>query len=175
MTDRTLVIMRHSKTEQSETRADIDRELTSRGREDARAAGLWLATQGIRPGIVMCSPAKRTRMTWHEIAIAYAELASEVAEEIAGGWSPDVRYVSDLYFAGIGASLDAVREAGGEAATILMIGHNPTVSGLSVRLDDTTIRPAGGLRTSGIAIHTVTVPWTDLATARMTATHTPRA
>jgi phosphohistidine phosphatase len=59
--------------------------------------------------------------------------------------------------------------------TVLVIGHNPTVSGLSLRLDDGRMRAAGGLRTGGIAVHRVGTAWSELAVADLTAEHTPRA
>jgi phosphohistidine phosphatase len=71
--------------------------------------------------------------------------------------------------------LDHIRRVDDEVETLLVIGHNPTVSGLSMRLDDARIRAAGGLRTAGIAVHRVTVPWADLTAADMTAEHTARA
>ena len=76
--------------------------------------------------------------------------------------------------AGVTAALDLIRSVADNASTILVIGHNPTMSALSYRLDDSRVRPAGGLRTSGIAVHRVNTSWADLATAPMTAEHTPR-
>ena len=71
-TARRLVIMRHAKAEQSETLPDIERALLPRGRDDAEAAGRWLASRDLIPGVVLCSPAVRTRSTWHGVAIGLA-------------------------------------------------------------------------------------------------------
>jgi phosphohistidine phosphatase len=169
MTDRVLVIMRHAKAEQSESKRDVDRALTARGRADARTAGAWLATNGIQPDSVLCSPAVRTRGTWHEVAIGLAETLAE------GVRAPAVAYDVDLYNAGVAAALDLIREVDADTTTVLVIGHNPTVSALSHRLDDTRMRAAGGLRTSGMAVHRVATPWADVAAATLTAEHTPRA
>jgi phosphohistidine phosphatase len=70
--------------------------------------------------------------------------------------------------------LEHIRLVKPAASTLLVIGHNPTVSGLSLRLDDARIRPAGGLRTAGIAVHRVDSPWLELATAQLIAEHTAR-
>lgn len=169
MSDRVLVIMRHAKAEQSESKRDYDRLLTRRGHADARAAGVWLADRGIAPDAVLCSPAARTRGTWHEVAIGQAETLTEKARAAA------VAYEADLYNAGVQAALDLIRGVDPDAGTVLVIGHNPTMSALSYRLDDTRIRAAGGLRTSGIAVHHVSTPWADVAVADLTAEHTPRA
>lgn len=167
MTTRVLVIMRHGKAEQSETKRDIDRSLTERGHHDARLAGEWLAEQGIAPDVVLSSPSHRTRETWHEVAIGMAEGDSNAA--------PTVVYDADLYFGGMKAAIEAIRGVDPKATTVLLVGHNPTVSALSQRLDDTSARELAGLRTSEIAVHAVTVGWADLASAGLTTTHLPRA
>jgi phosphohistidine phosphatase len=167
MTTRVLVIMRHGKAEQSETKRDIDRALTDRGHIDARLGGEWLAAQGIAPDLVISSPSQRTRETWHEVAIGMADGNSEA--------SPTVLYDADLYFGGLKAALEAIRGAAPDAKTVLLIGHNPTVSALSQRLDDGAARELAGLRTSEIAVHAVTTSWADCATAALTTTYLPRA
>jgi phosphohistidine phosphatase len=167
MTTRVLVIIRHGKAEQSETKPDIDRSLTERGHTDARLGGEWLASRGIAPDVVLSSPSQRTRQTWHEVAIGMADGGSEA--------SPTVVYDADLYSAGMAAAFSAIRGVDPDAKTVLLIGHNPTVSALSHRLDDTATRALAGLRTSEIAVHAVTVPWADLATADLTTIHLPRA
>jgi phosphohistidine phosphatase len=166
MTSRTLVIIRHAKAEQIATGADFNRPLTTRGRNDAAAAGAWLVAEGIAPDVIVCSPTVRTRSTWHALAIALAEGPPTPA--------PKVRYEQSLYDNGLSAALDLIQSVDPDAGTVLLIGHNPTVSALSVRLDDRSIRPAGGLRTAGIAVHDVTVPWAQCVAARLTKTHTSR-
>ncbi|HEY2794869.1 MAG TPA: histidine phosphatase family protein [Micromonosporaceae bacterium] len=164
MAARRLVIMRHGKAEQSESKRDVDRALIDRGRADARLGGDWLVEQGLAPDVVLCSPSVRTKSTWHEVAIGMAE---------AGGTaSPAVTYVRDLYDSGLAAALDCVRAVPAEATVVLLIGHNPTVSALSHRLDE---RAATALSTSGIAVHEVTDEWSTVAAAPLNATHTPRA
>lgn len=167
MAERTLVIMRHGKAEQSATKRDADRALEERGHRDAHAGGLWLAQQGIHPDLVLVSPALRTRITWHEVAVAFADAGAPV--------TPAVTYEAGLYDGGISGALDILRAVRPEAKTVLLIGHNPTVSALSQRLDDVRARPAGGLRTSGIAVHAVDADWAQLAAAPLTDEHTPRA
>src|SRR5690349_25153112 len=70
MTDRTLVLLRHAKAAHPPAMADIDRALTPRGHADAAVAGGWLTGQRLIPQVVMCSPARRTRETWHGVALA---------------------------------------------------------------------------------------------------------
>lgn len=164
---RTLVIMRHAKADQPESAGDIDRPLTTRGRADANAAGAWLAAQHIAPDLVLCSPATRTRSTWHEVAIGFSD--GPVAAH------PNVRYETDLYYSGVNAALALIRAVPADVDTVLVIGHNPTVSALSQRLDDATGRADIGLKTSGLAVHSVPGEWADLAAAPLTASHTARS
>ena len=62
--DRTLVLLRHSKSVPPESMPDFERPLSDRGRADAQAAGRYLVAQGIEADLVLCSPSKRTRETW---------------------------------------------------------------------------------------------------------------
>jgi phosphohistidine phosphatase len=167
MTSRSLVIMRHAKAEQSDSMPDTERQLTRRGRHDARAAGEWLAAQGLAPDVVLCSPATRARSTWHEVAIGVADSGIST--------SPTVDYADALAHSGVNAALDLLRGLPADVGTVLLIGHNPTVSALSARLDDASGRSTAGLRTAGIAVHTVSSAWSDLGTAQLAAAHTPRA
>lgn len=162
MTTRTLVILRHAKAEQPDGKADVDRSLTDRGRADAGAAGEWLAANGYVPDVVLSSPARRTRETWHGVAGALPS-------------APDVRYERELYHGGVEEALALVTAVGDEAGTVLVIGHNPTLSQLSALLDQST--PGADLRTAGLAVHTFDGPWQRCGPRRATLTtaHTARA
>ena len=166
MTERVLVMLRHAKAERPTGVADVDRPLTGRGHADAAAAGAWLAARGYRPDLVLCSPAKRTRQTWRAVAMAWS-----------GSADPDVRYEPDLYHGGVGEAIDLLRGVPETARTVLLVGHNPTVSMLSAVLDKEADRDGDGLRTSGIAVHVQSGEWTDCGpgSAPVTATFTARA
>ena len=166
MRQRTLVILRHAKADRPTGVADADRPLTERGHADAGAVGAWLATAGCRPDVVLCSPAKRTRQTWHGVAVA-----------LAATLTPEVRYEPDLYDAGAAQALDLIRAVPPQTRALLVIGHNPTVSLLSDALDPDAERDSDGLRTSGLAVHVLDGTWADLEPtgAALTALHTARA
>ena len=166
MTSRTLVIMRHAKAEQSETLPDVERTLLPRGRHDAEAAGRWLASRDLVPNVVLCSPAVRTRGTWHAVAIGLADSGTTVA--------PTVRYEDDLIYGGVNAALDVIRGLPSDVELALVVGHNPTMSALSARLDDRTKRERAGLPTAGIAVHAVAGTWEDLRAATLSETYVAR-
>lgn len=170
MTDRQLILLRHAKAERPDGYAtDAERPLSARGRADARAAGAWLAERGLRPDLVLCSPAVRTRQTWDGVAAALA---------LGPAANPAVDYQSSLYALGAESLLTIIGGTAPEVRTLLVIGHNPTMSVASALLD-----PEGGaeLRTAGLAVHAVPGEWTDCARpaaggalAPLTEAHTAR-
>jgi phosphohistidine phosphatase len=164
MTARTLVLLRHAKAETPGDQMDVERALTERGQADARAASQ-------APELVFCSPATRTRQTWHGVAMALAEAAPEAA-------APEVRYENGLYYGGRTEVVDLLRAVPEEIGTVLVIGHNPTVTDVSILLrpyeEDADVE---GLRTSGLAVHRVERSWaeTEPGALPLLTVHTARA
>jgi phosphohistidine phosphatase len=158
----TLVLLRHAKAGNPEGVPDVNRPLTQRGHADAAAAGAWLDQRGYTPDVVICSPARRTRQTWHGVALSLPVEAN-------------VSYPDEAYLADADDLLELVC-ASGAAGTVLLIGHNPAMSALSSRLDPDRADPEG-LRTCGLAVHESSQPWAQWreADAALTATHTARA
>jgi phosphohistidine phosphatase len=165
MTDRTLVLLRHAKAAHPEGVADLRRSLTPRGHADAADAGGWLSRQRLFPDLVICSPARRTRETWHGVALA---LGSE-ANATTVVYDPLVYEAS-----GSQGLVDLIAATDPEVSTLLVIGHNPTLSMLSSTLDPHVDE---ALRTCGIAVHRVLGPWRELSAsgAPRTTVHTARA
>jgi phosphohistidine phosphatase len=163
---RTLVILRHAKADRPVGVPDIDRPLTERGHADAAAAGAWLAARGYAPDVVLCSPSKRTRQTWHGVAMA-----------MPGTHAPEVRYEAAVYHDSVADLVGLLKGVPETARTVLLIGHNPTVSMLSVLLDRKAGRDSDGLRTSGIAVHEQDGDWSAWGpgTAALVGGATPRA
>lgn len=161
---RTLVLLRHAKAEPASGWSDVDRRLTPRGRADAGAAGAWLSTHGLRPDLVICSPARRTRQTWHGVALALPPGRREV------------RYERSLYDGSARDLLRAIATTPDEVRTVLLIGHNPAVSELSALLDPAgATADSGGLRTCGLAVHEVAGSWAECDRASQATAHTARA
>ena len=163
MTAHSLILFRHAKAEPPRTgQSDTDRRLSDRGRSDATAAGAWLRANDLFPGLVLCSPARRTRETW----------AAAVAGAAAVDEAP-VSYVPSLYSEGFDATIELLAGLPDEIGTVLVLGHNPTLSVVSAILD-----PAGngsGLRTAGLAVHAVE-SWARCGRglAPLVRAHTPR-
>jgi phosphohistidine phosphatase len=162
VTTRTLVLLRHAKADNPPAVTDIDRPLTPRGHADAAAAGAWLAHRGYAPDLVVCSPSRRTRETWHDVALAL-------------NTAPDVRYDEDVYAASADELLDLLCAVDDSSQIVLVVGHNPGLSQLSMLLDDTG--DAEGLRTAGAAVHRFDGHWVECTqgSANLVAAHTARA
>src|SRR5690348_3489430 len=160
----TLVILRHAKAERPTGGADHERPLTERGHADASLAGTWLSAHGYRPDLVVCSPARRTRQTWHGVAMA---LEQDTA--------PLVRYEPVVYEGDANEILAVLRSVDPAMHTVLLVGHNPTVSTISALLGGDSV-DSDGLRTTGLAVHEVPT-WADLrrGAAPLVASHTARS
>jgi phosphohistidine phosphatase len=165
MTERTLILLRHAKAANPAQVADRDRPLTARGHADAAAAGAWLRARGLNPALVLCSPSRRTRETWHGVQVALGEEADTTG----------VDYEPALYESGARTILGLIQETGSDVDVLMLVGHNPTVSVLSAMLDPGPDTDAD-LRTAGLAVHRVDGTWTDCVpdSAPRTATHTAR-
>ncbi|HET7397743.1 MAG TPA: histidine phosphatase family protein [Intrasporangium sp.] len=153
--EKTLVLMRHSKSVQGLAGPDHDRQLTDRGRRDAEAAGAWLREQGLVPDLVICSTAVRTRQTW--------EAACH-----GGAQAEFVEYRKNAYHGGAAAVLETIREDGGDMTTVLVVGHNPAMAELTSLLADGEGSSAAhealseGFSTTGLAVLRWSGEWADL-------------
>ncbi|GAA1748720.1 hypothetical protein GCM10009681_19960 [Luedemannella helvata] len=163
MTIRTLAILRHAKADNPLGVADIDRPLTPRGHADATVAGAWLNNHAIAPDLVICSPSRRTRETWHGVALGL-------------GAAPVVIYERAVYTGDVDDLMSLVTEIDDTMPTVVLIGHNPGVSQLSARLDPKRA-DSEGLRTCGLAVHRLDAPWTSWShtEAPLVSSHTARA
>ena len=169
MTARTLLLLRHAKAKTPDDRPDVERRLTKRGQRDSAAAGTWMAAQGLRPEMVLCSPATRTRQTWHGVAMA-------MAAADAGATSPEVRYERGLYTGGRTEVIDLLRGVPDGVGTVLVVGHNPTISDVSVLLRPDGNGTVEGLKTCGLAVHRAEGPWsgTEPGGMELVTIHTAR-
>lgn len=105
-----LILWRHAGAE--ETVPDIARDLTAHGRRQAQDMAQWLRSYLPDDLRIVCSPAARTRQTADALGRPYA-----IRNEIAPG-----RPMSDLLAA-------SGWPQGG--ATVLLVGHNPSISQLA--------------------------------------------
>jgi len=165
---RTLVVMRHAKAEQSGP-TDFERALAERGRRDAAEAGSWLVDRRVTPDHALVSAALRTRQTWDALAAG-------------AGWELEPELDRGLYAADPESVYDVVRLTSDDVTSLVVLGHNPTMAVVAQLLDDGTGDPAavtamaGDFPTAAVAVFGYDGSWTDLGegTARLTAYHVGR-
>jgi phosphohistidine phosphatase len=146
MTERTLILLRHGKSDWSTGKPDIDRPLAARGRRQAPDAGRWLAAHIASIDLAVVSPAMRARSTWELVA---AELEDP----------PQTRFDDRVYAASGDELLTVVRDLTDDVETPILVGHNPGLEDLVSMLTGERAR----MPTSGLAVMTVRSPWRDTA------------
>ncbi|HVH94043.1 MAG TPA: methyltransferase domain-containing protein [Nocardioidaceae bacterium] len=146
MSERTLILLRHAKSDWSGDTADIDRPLADRGRRQAPGAGRWLAANIDSIDLAVVSPAARTRSTWELVA---AEL----------NVPPHTRIDDRLYAASGDELLTVVRGLHDDVETAILVGHNPGMEELASLL---TGEPMA-MKTSVLAVITVSGSWGTVA------------
>jgi phosphohistidine phosphatase len=115
-----LMLLRHAKSSWKEPQiADRERPLAERGRVAAPLIGRYASEHGLVPERILYSPASRARETCELFAAA---LDHPVAADA----------VEELYDFGDGrALLDVARRRGGNAGSLMLVGHNPSLENLA--------------------------------------------
>jgi phosphohistidine phosphatase len=153
---KTLILMRHAKSSWDDPRQqDIDRPLNGRGRKAALRMGAWLAAEGWRPDVVLCSAARRTRET---LELMQACLPERVA----------ITFAEALYMATPREMLGEIGKVPPATETVMLLGHNPGIGSLAALLagsGDPKALPGvhGKFPTAAIAVlHFDTDAWSGL-------------
>ncbi|OMC00765.1 hypothetical protein A5733_03430 [Mycobacterium sp. NS-7484] len=168
MDHRTLLLMRHAKSDYPDGVADHDRPLAARGIREAALAGDWIRANVAAVDAVLCSTATRTRQTLARTGI-----------------DAPVQYAERIYDARPGTVIDEINGVssrfGSEPSTVLVIGHEPAMSAVALGLSDgSNIAAAESISlkfpTSAIVVLHVDGPWDTLALggARLARFHIPR-
>ncbi|WAC92918.1 histidine phosphatase family protein [Mycobacterium sp. Aquia_213] len=164
--ERTLLLMRHAKSGYPPGVVDHDRPLATRGIREAGIGGDWLRANQPRIDAVLCSTATRARET----------LANT-------GIDAPVQYRERLYDTTPGTMIDEINEVADGVDTLLVVGHEPTVSSLALGLagaegtdEDAVQRISEKFATSAIAVLSLTGDWKDLQPggAALIDFHVPR-
>jgi phosphohistidine phosphatase len=116
-----LTLLRHAKSGWDHPALrDVDRPLNPRGRRAARTVGREMRRLGLRFDRTVASPARRVVETLEEVEDVFGPLAA--------GW--DER----LYLATTETLIEVARETEGGAERLLLVGHNPGLEELVLRL-----------------------------------------
>ena len=153
---KTLIVLRHAKSDWSGGEPDLERPLGKRGRRQAPEAGAWLAANIPDIDLAVVSPAERTRSTW--------ELASAQLER-----PPGVRIEERMYAAWGRELHDMVIELPDDADTVVLVGHNPGLEELVEELTGTWV----SMTTSALAVIQWDGSWSDTSGAAIAAAGRP--
>lgn len=120
---RTLLLLRHAKSDYPDGVTDHDRPLAERGLREAALAGEWIRANVDPVDAVLCSSATRTRQTLERTGITAA-----------------VEFVDRIYDASPGVVIEEINGVpsrfGDEVSTLLVVGHEPVMSALAHGLAD---------------------------------------
>ncbi len=159
---RRLVLLRHAKAEQGFDGPDALRALTGAGRTQSAWVGRSLLGAGLVPELALVSSAVRTQQTWLHLADAFDPV-------------PETDQRDELYSASPGTVLEVVRGVDERVRTVLVAGHEPTISRTAALLasaaSDATLvdRVVWGVPTATYAVLELPGPWAELdpGTARL--------
>lgn len=122
---RTLYLVRHAKSSWGQPGLrDFDRPLNERGQKDAPRMAQMLVKQGIKPDLIISSPAKRALTT----ALFFAEAFNISAE--------DVMREANIYEALPTEIYRILSELPDAAMTAMLLGHNPTMTEVANHFTD---------------------------------------
>ncbi|MEM7472118.1 MAG: histidine phosphatase family protein [Pseudomonadota bacterium] len=104
---------------------DHDRPLNLRGEAGAERMGAWLADREHVPKRILCSTAKRAKMT-----------AQIIMEQFAD--KPEIDYIAGLYHASPDTVLAKIRTA--PTGDLMVVGHNPGIASFADLISETRPR-----------------------------------
>jgi phosphohistidine phosphatase len=117
-----LVLMRHAKAvPHAIEQGDLGRPLSGRGRRAATAVALELRRRGLRPDLILCSSARRTRETLDHVLDVYQP-------------APPTQLEAELYLADAEHLVDRFRRFDADIGSALLIGHNEGLAEAAILL-----------------------------------------
>ena len=112
----TLLLLRHAKSEWSDdTVTDHDRPISVDALSSLSSVVAHMVHNKLKPDLVLCSTALRARQTLETLKSEWSDL--------------NIKYEESLYIAQVDAAYEVLRVSG-NASTVLLVGHNPTIEHL---------------------------------------------
>jgi phosphohistidine phosphatase len=149
---RTLVLVRHAKASSADGGGDSDRPLSELGYEQCGIVARELHSLDLAPDVALVSTARRAKQTFNAMAAAT-------------GWEANPELCTQLYQGYVEEAIQAVREVNSQATTVMVVGHEPTMSATGYKLAGAGSDPGAvarvrrGLPTAGVAVVQVKGSW----------------
>jgi phosphohistidine phosphatase len=133
---KTLYFIRHGKAEDKVPgQSDFDRDLATKGKQDAQIMGKKQRIQGLQPDLILTSPAPRALNTAKQFAeaLAYPEEQIETDQK--------------LYEATYEQLMERIYQLDDTYETVMLFGHNPAISEVVIELsrEKGDILPTAGI------------------------------
>jgi len=123
-----LALLRHAKSSwKNADLDDFDRDLNERGERDAPMMGRRLQARGVRPSLIVSSPANRAKRTARLVAQAMNYPVEFLQRE------------DELYLADPATLLSVIGKQENSFNNIVVCGHNPGMTDLANRLTNSRI------------------------------------
>jgi phosphohistidine phosphatase len=120
---KTLLLVRHAKSSKGDPALrDIERPLNDRGRRTASKMGKRLAKRGVKPDLILSSPATRALTT------------AEIIGKKLGYNRKDIVLDDQLYAVEANNLLRVIRKLDEKLNSVILFGHNPELTDLAHRL-----------------------------------------
>ncbi|MGA0091244.1 MAG: SixA phosphatase family protein [Candidatus Nanopelagicales bacterium] len=162
---RTLLLLRHAKSDYPPGVADRERPLSARGERDAAAAAQWLRAAFPVIDEAVVSPATRALQTWSSVEMAVGVLSMRIDPRVYDDWGAHL--------------LTVVEGLSAASRTALIIGHNPGIEELALELSgsapsEARARLLDKYPTCGIAVIRFPGEWSDQSSAELVMFSVPR-
>ncbi|MFK7840009.1 MAG: histidine phosphatase family protein [Bdellovibrionales bacterium] len=116
-----LLILRHAQALGTEIGgSDKTRKLSPNGHADAKALGKCMVKDELRPDLVLCSSAVRTRETLADVLNSYDDL--------------ETHFIDQLYNSDFLTLKQNIHEISDDVQSLMIVAHNPGIHELAARL-----------------------------------------
>jgi len=149
-----LFLLRHAKAvPQEDEGVDRDRPLADKGVRQMRDIAAWVEERRVRPDLVLCSSAARTRQTLALIAVKLKD--------------PETLYEDGLYLADARSLVRRLQNVPDGRTSVMVVGHNPGLHELAVLLLQSGAGPLArrlkdSMPTGALAVFELDGPWAGL-------------
>lgn len=150
---RTLILLRHGKSDWNTDDDDFDRPLKKRGKNASAMVGEWLKRRKLSPDYVISSPATRALQT------------AEIACRAMGIKKKNIYRQKHIYLATAEELLHVLADCPVQAQRVMLVGHNPGLEELLFFLVNGNLTiPADGkiMPTATLAVMQMPDDWQKL-------------
>ena len=145
-----LILLRHGKSDWDNDESDFNRPITDRGKRGAQRIGVWLAQQGLKPDMVISSPAQRAKLTAQKMMKAMGETDHYIV------------YDARIYAASLEELVEVLSCISEDTKRVILVGHNPGLEEILYFLcaDKISLGKDGKLLTTATLAHlSLASPW----------------